>query len=131
MIHGDKAASFLYQKSDLRLTNYRGIILIPTAAKIYNKLLLHRIRPALENILRENQNGFREKRSTTAQIFTLRCIIEGVKQKQLPAVIIFVDFSKAFDSIDRSKMEQILEAYGVPNEIKKAIMIMYKKLELL
>ena len=53
-------------------------------------------------------------------------IIEGVKQKQLPAVIIFVDFSKAFYSIDRSKMEQILETYGIPNEIIKAIMIIYK-----
>ena len=48
-----------------------------------------------------------------------------MKQKQLPAVIIFADFSKAFDSIDRSKMEQILQAYGIPNEIIKAI-IMYK-----
>ena len=114
------------KKGDLRLAiNYRGISLTPTAAKIYNKLLLHRIRPVLENILRDNQNGFREKRLTTAQIFTLRRIIEGVKQK-LPAVIIFVDFSKAFDSIDRSKMEQVLEAYGIPNEMIKVIMIMYK-----
>ena len=115
------------KKSDLRLaTNYRGISLTSNAAKIYNKLLLHRIRPVLENILRDNQNGFREKRSTAAQIFTLRRITEGVKRKQIPAVIIFVDFSKAFDSIDRSKMEQILEAYGIPNKIIKAIMIMYK-----
>ena len=49
-----------------------------------------------------------------------------MKQKQLPVVIIFIDFSKAFHSIDRSKMEQILEAYGIPNEIIKAIMTMYK-----
>ena len=48
-----------------------------------------------------------------------------MKQKQVPAVFIFVDFSKAFDSVDRSKMEQILEAYGIPNEIAKAIIIMY------
>ena len=80
----------------------------------------------LENIPRDNENGFREKRLTTAQIFMLRHIIEGVKQKQLPAVIIFTDFSKAFDSIDRSEMEQLLEAYSIPNEITKAIMIIYK-----
>ena len=83
MIYGDKVASFLYQKKgDLYLaTNYRGISLTPNAAKIYSKLLLHRIRPVLENILCDIQNGFREKRSTTAQIFTLRHIIEGVKQE--------------------------------------------------
>ena len=61
----------LPKKGDLRLAaNYRGISLTPTAAKILNKLLLHGL-PILENILRDNQNVFREKRSTTAQIFTL------------------------------------------------------------
>ena len=70
----------LHKKGDLHLaTNYRGISLTPMAAKIYNKLLLRRIRPVLENMLRDNQNGFREKRLTTAQIFTLRRIIERVK----------------------------------------------------
>ena len=49
-----------------------------------------------------------------------------MKQKPLLVVIIFTDFSKALDSIDPSKIEQILKVYGIPNEIIKAIMIMYK-----
>ena len=36
-------------------------------------------------------------------------------QNKLEATIIFVDFSKAFDSIHKGKMEQILHAYSLPN----------------
>ena len=53
------------KKGDLGLpSNYRGISLMSTAAKVYNKMLLLRIRPELEKILRKNQNGFRPGRST-------------------------------------------------------------------
>ena len=72
-----------------------------TASKIYNKMLLFRIRPHLEPILRINQNGFRPGRSTLSQILALRRLIEGIKAKQLTAAITFVDFKKAFDSIHR------------------------------
>ena len=52
------------KKGDLGLTtNYRGISLTATAAKIYNKMILERIRPHLDPILRINQNGFRGGRS--------------------------------------------------------------------
>jgi len=69
----------LPKKGDLTLpTNYRGISLLPIAAKIYNKLILHRLRPKLEPILRKNQNGFRPGRSTLGQILTLRRIIEEI-----------------------------------------------------
>ena len=46
----------------------------------------------------------------TSQILTIRQILEGVHAKNLEATILFVDFSKAFDSIHREKMEQILHA---------------------
>ena len=39
---------------------------------------------------------------------------------------IFVDFTKAFDSIHRGKMEQILRAYGIPKETVAAITILYR-----
>ena len=87
--------------------NYRGIILTSTAAKIYNPLLRNRREPKIEKILRENQNGFRRNRSTTSQMLTIRRIL-GVHAKNLEATILSVDFSKAFDSIHRGKMEQIL-----------------------
>ena len=115
------------KKGDLGLAeNYRGITLTPIAAKIYNALLRNRIEPKIDNILRKNQNGFRRNRSTTSQILTIRRILEGVRAKNLQATLIFVDFTKAFDSIHRGKMEQILLAYGIPKETVAAITILYR-----
>ena len=104
--------------------NYRGITLTSIAAKIYNALLRNRIEPKIDNILRKNQNGFRRNRSTTSQILTIRRILEGVRAKNLQATLLFVHFTKAFDSIHRGKMEQILLAYGLPKETVAAIMIL-------
>ena len=47
-------------------------------------------------------------------------------RKNLEATILFVDFSEAFDSIHRGKMEQILFAYGLHKETVTAIMMLYK-----
>ena len=55
-----------------------------------------------------------------------RRILEGVRAKNLQATLIFVDFTKAFDSIHRGKMEQILLAYGIPKETVAAITILYR-----
>ena len=57
---------------------------------------------------------------------TIRRIRDGVRAKNLQATILFVDFTKAFDSIHRGKMEQILLAYGQPKETVAAIMILYR-----
>ena len=88
--------------------NYRGITLTSIAAKICNALLRNRIESKIENIFRKNQNGFRRNRSTTSQILTIRRIVEGAHAKNLEATILFIDFTKAFDSIHKGKMEQIL-----------------------
>ena len=115
------------KKGDLGLSkNYRGITLTSIAAKIYNSLLLNRVQPEVEKVLRKNQNGFRKNRSTVGQILTVRRLIEGVRAKNLQASLLFVDFSKAFDSIHRGKMEKILLAYGIPTETVAAIMMLYK-----
>ena len=82
------------------------------------------IEPKIDNILRKNQNGFRRNRSTTSQILTIRKILEGVRAKYIEATILFVDFTKAFDTIHRGKMEQILLVYGLPKETVAAIIML-------
>ena len=115
------------KKGDLGLAKYyRGITLTSIAAKIYNALLGNWIEPKIDNILRKNLNGFRWNRSTTSQILTIRRILEGVRAKNLQATLIFVNFTRAFDSIHRGKMEQIQLAYGIPKETVAAITILYR-----
>ena len=106
--------------------NYRGITLTSIAAKIYNALLRNCIEPKIDNNLKKNQNGFRRNRFTISQILTIRRILDGVRAKNLQATLLFVDFTKAFDSIHRGKMEQILLVYGLPKETVAAITILYK-----
>ena len=94
--------------------------------KIYNTLLLNRIEFEIEKILRKNQNGFRRNQSTISQILIICRILEGFRVKNLETTLLFVDFFKAFDSINRGKMKQILLAYGLPRETVAVIMIFYK-----
>ena len=115
------------KKGNLGLAkNYRGITLASIVVKIYNALLRNHIELKIENIFRKNQNGFQRNRSTTSQILTIRRIFEGVRAKNLQATILFVDFAKAFDSIHRGKMEQILLTYSLPKETITAIMMLYR-----
>ena len=118
----------LPKSGDLSVTdNYRGIALSSLVAKIVNKMLLNRIRPKIDPLLRGNQSGFRPGRSTIAQILALRRIIEEVKKNNLSAVMVFIDFCKAFDSICHQAMFAILEAYGIPAKIVNAIKEVYRK----
>ena len=116
----------LLKSGDLSLTdNCRGIALSSKATRLVNRMILNRIRPKINPHHRPNQNGFRPGKLTNAHILALRRLIEGVKLHILKAVLIFVDFSKSFDSIHRGRMFCIMRAYDVPDKIFQAIGLMY------
>ena len=92
-------------------------------------MILNRISKHVDPILRRNQNGFRKGRSTIPQILALRRIIEEMAIGKQKATIIFVDFAKAFDSVDRRAMLHILQNYGIPDDIIRSIATMYENPE--
>jgi len=65
----------------------------------------------VETVLREEQAGLRVGRSCVDQIFTLRRILEQVLEHRSPLLITFVDFEKAFDSIDRESLWKIMATW--------------------
>jgi hypothetical protein len=105
------------------LANYRGRM--STGAKVYNKVLLNRIRPMEEPRLRVSQAGFRPGRGTIEMIEDLRRLMEGATAGKLELVVTFVEFRKAFDSVNRRMMFAILRHYGVPERLVNAIASLY------
>ena len=87
---------------------YWVITLTPIAAKVYNALLFGHIEPEIEKILKKNLNGFQRNRSTSKEF------VQKKRKKKLETTVLFINFSKVFDSILRGKMEQIPQAYGLP-----------------
>uniref|UniRef100_K7EZ57 Reverse transcriptase domain-containing protein n=1 Tax=Pelodiscus sinensis TaxID=13735 RepID=K7EZ57_PELSI len=106
--------------------NWRGITLLSIPSKILAKISIGRISTAVNEMLRKEQAGFRKGRRCIEQIFALRNIIEQSAEWQRQLYVNFVDFEKAFDSVDRDRLWQILRAYGIPYYMVKLIRSFYK-----
>jgi len=108
----------LHKKGDRKdCANYRGISLLCTAYKVLSNILLHRLLPLSEEVLGEYQCGFRSNRSTTDQIFTLRQILEKKREYNSEVHNLFVDFRKAYDSIHRDGLYNIMAEFGFPRKL--------------
>lgn len=102
-------------KSKHEISNYRPISLLPVISKILEKIVNCRITKFLckHKVLYEGQYGFRKFRSTTDAILDLTGnILEGFN-KGMYTLALFLDMSKAFDSINHVTLLQKLEIYGI------------------
>ncbi len=120
----------LRKKGDLReCTNCRGITPLPVISKTFGRVLLSKIKKGVDNILRKEQAGFRENRSTINQIFALRNILEQVNEWNAILYTHFIDFEKAFDSVHRESLSNIMSMYGIPEELIALVKVMYNNFE--
>jgi hypothetical protein len=81
--------------------NWRDIMILSIPGKVLTRIILKRLTTALDKTLREEQAGFRQDRSCTDHIATVRIIIEQSLEWQTPLYSVFIDFQKAFDNVNR------------------------------
>jgi hypothetical protein len=117
----------LPKKGDLSdCGNYRGIMLLSTIGKVFNRVILNRMKDQVDKELRDPHAGFRKERSCIDQIATLRIIIEQSQEWNSSLYINFIDFEKAYDSLDRETLWKLLRHYGIPEKMVNIIKNSYK-----
>jgi len=106
----------LHKKGDVNLlSNYRPISLLPTLSKIFERIIYNQLYTYFDNnnLLTEHQYGFRSKHSTElAAIKLIDNIKYEIDQKHTP-VNIYIDLSKAFDTLNFDILLYKLRYYGV------------------
>ena len=107
----DASIVHLYKRKGNRANcdNHRGISLLATAGKILSKIIATRLSNSVaEKFLPETQCGFRPGRSTVDMIFTARQLQEKCREQQKNLYLVFIDLTKAFDTVCRDSLWALL-----------------------
>jgi hypothetical protein len=87
------------------LNNYRPISLLSNPYKLFTKILTNRLAKIMDqNQLPEQEAGFRAKYSTVDHLHTINQIIEKTQEYRQKIYMAFIDYRKAFDSMEHTKI---------------------------
>jgi len=97
------------------ITNYRPISVLPSFSKIYEKLAYNRLSQYAEKlcILNDRQFGFRNNRSTSMAVLEMTDKINEAMENNQFSIGVFVDLSKAFDTVNHNILLNKLYYYGI------------------
>ena len=110
----------IYKKKGDRTNcgNSRGISLLSAGGKVLARIILGRLVGTIaEEVLPESQCGFRRDRSTTDMIFVARQLQEKCLEQHRNLHAVFIDLTKAFDTVDRQLLWEVLRRFGCPPKL--------------
>ena len=103
--------------NDKECSNYHTIALISHTSKVMLKVLQARLQQYVNHELPNIQAGFRKGRGTRDQTANIFWIIKKAREFQKNIYFCFIDYAKAFDCVDHSKLWKILKELGIPDHL--------------
>lgn len=113
----------------LNVDNYRGITVLSCLGKLFTSIINDRIQTFLDdnNLLGNEQAGFRQGNSTTDHVFTLHCLIDIYLQERKRLFCTFVDYKEAFENVQRNLLWEKLLSSGISGKVLTVIKDLYQK----
>ena len=127
-----QAVITLIQKKDhdrCDLTNWRPISLLNLDAKIVSKVIAEQMKCLLPELIHNNQSVYIPGRNISENIRSILDIMEYTKVKKLPGLLLFIDFEKAFDSLEWDFLENCLEKFNFGPDLIKWVNTFYNDIQ--
>ena len=116
----------LFKKGDRKdIKNYRPISLLSHLYKLFTRVLQKRMERILDSNQPREQAGFRKGFSTTDHLQTINQIIEKCNEFNIPLCLAFIDYEKAFDSIEHWAIFKALRNIGINETYLNILKDMY------
>ena len=113
-------------KNNLYLKNWRPITLLNQDYKLAAKVIATRIKTHLSDIIHRDQTGFIKGRYIGENIIRMLDMLDFTDMENIPAILLLVDFEKAFDSIEWSFIIKAMKYFNFGDSICSWIECLYK-----
>ena len=107
------------------LENWRPLTLLNVDYKIATKTIAHRIAKILPKLINEDQTGYVKGRYIGQNIRLIQDIMKGTESEKIHGIALFIDFKKAFDSLDRNFLFKTLEVFNFGPQLQRWIKTFY------
>lgn len=101
------------KQSPLSMQDFRPISLINSSFKLLLKVLANRLKGVLGNLISEEQTAFVKGRNINESIFMVNEVIHAMKTQGIDGLILKIDFSKAYDTVDWSCLLHVMECVNM------------------
>ena len=122
--------SLIFKKNDKQmLKNWRPISLLNTDYKILKHVLANRLKTVITQIIHTDQNGYIKGRNIAYNIRLIQDVINYLEEDNIEGAVVFLDFQKAFDTVNHNFFHATLEQFKFGKSFIKWVRTIYNKAE--